>query len=107
MNELPKHISYSSLSTWQECGWRYYLTKMAGVQEKHAVWFTGGSALHKATELYDKSEHKDFPNLETLWNHDWFEQVKEDEEANGGGFIFGLPDYTLPEFRERLEKKGK
>lgn len=83
MIEMPKHISYSSLSTWQECGWRYYLTKMAGVQEKHAVWFTGGSAVHKATELYDKSEGKDFANLEDLWNHAWFEQVKEDEEANG------------------------
>ena len=34
-------------------------------------------------------------------------EISQDEEAIGGGFIFGLPDYTLPEFRERLEKKGK
>ena len=25
--------------------------------------------------------------------------LSQDEEANGGGFMFGLPDYTLPEFR--------
>jgi hypothetical protein len=26
--------------------------------------------------------------------------VSQDEEGNGGGFLFGLPDYTLPEFRK-------
>jgi hypothetical protein len=25
--------------------------------------------------------------------------LSQDEEGNGGGFMFGLPDYTLPEFR--------
>ena len=53
MNNLPEHISYSSFSTWQECGWKYKLTKVDQVGEGHAVWFTGGSALHKATEYYD------------------------------------------------------
>ena len=28
--------------------------------------------------------------------------LSQDEEANGGGFMFGLPDYTLPEFRKDL-----
>ena len=27
-------------------------------------------------------------------------EISQDEEGNGGGFIFGLPDYTLPEFRK-------
>ena len=44
MNTLPQHISYSAFSTYQECGWKYRLTKMEDVPEKHAVWFTGGSA---------------------------------------------------------------
>lgn len=26
--------------------------------------------------------------------------LSQDEEGNGGGFMFGLPDYTLPEFRK-------
>jgi hypothetical protein len=30
--------------------------------------------------------------------------VSQDEEGNGGGFLFGLPDYTLPEFRRLTEK---
>lgn len=26
--------------------------------------------------------------------------LSQDEEGNGGGFLFGLPDFTLPEFSE-------
>ncbi len=89
MNQLPKHISYSSFTTWQECGWKYYLQKVEGVQEAHAVWFTGGSAVHKATEYFDLENPKitdvslSSLYLDTVWNRAWFEQVKTDEEING------------------------
>ena len=33
-------------------------------------------------------------------------EVSKDPEGNGGGFLFGLPDFTLPEFRENL-MRGK
>lgn len=79
MNQLPEHISYSSFTTWQECGWKYYLTKAEGVQEAHAVWFTGGSAVHKATEVYDLEGG----DAESIWNKVWFDQVAEDEALNG------------------------
>jgi hypothetical protein len=80
MSKLPEHISYSSFNTWLECGWKYKLTKMLEVPEKHAVWFTGGSAVHKATEYYDQGVSTD---IDTVWNKAWFEQVKEDEELHG------------------------
>jgi hypothetical protein len=83
MSELPKHISYSSLSTWQECGWKYYLTKVEDAQEAHAVWFTGGTAVHKATELWDLQTPGDIPNAEMLWNKVWYDQVAEDEGLHG------------------------
>ena len=82
MTTLPQHVSYSALGTFLECGWKYNLTKLQGVQEGHAVWFTGGSAVHKATELYDLNPLK-YSTLEELWNEAWFQQVKEDEEING------------------------
>jgi hypothetical protein len=66
MSELPKHISYSSFNTWLECGWKYNLTKLHDVPEKYAVWFTGGSAVHKATERYDKL---DFGKATTMMNY--------------------------------------
>jgi len=79
MTELSKHISYSSLGTYLECGWKYNLTKIQGVPEKHAVWFTGGSAVHRATEMWDLN-----PNAaEFIWNDAWYKQVKEDEELHG------------------------
>jgi hypothetical protein len=79
MNELPKHVSYSALNTYQECGWKYNLTKIQDVPEKHAVWFTGGSAVHKATEMWDLNPG----DVEIIWNKAWHNQVKEDEELNG------------------------
>ncbi len=85
MNKLPEHISYSSFTTWQDCGWKYYLTKVEGIQEGHAVWFTGGSALHLATEYYDKAGNitQDDAYLDEVWNKAWFETVEADEAANG------------------------
>jgi hypothetical protein len=53
-SNLPSHISYSSLTTWLDCGWKYYLSRVTEEQELPAWYFVGGSALHKATEVYDK-----------------------------------------------------
>lgn len=51
--ELPQHISYSSLTTWLSCGHLYLLTRIMQVEEEPSAWLYGGKALHKATELYD------------------------------------------------------
>lgn len=81
---LPKHISYSSFTTWLECGWKYYLTKIEEVPEKHAVWFTGGSAVHKATELFDTQDGLgSFETIDELWNDVWHKQILEDENQYG------------------------
>ena len=80
VRKLPEHISYSSLGTYLECGWKYNLTKIEEVPEKHAVWFTGGSAVHKATEIYDLGSND---SLEVIWNRAWNEQVLEDESVYG------------------------
>jgi hypothetical protein len=52
--ELPKHISYSSLTTWLSCGHLYLLTRIMQVDEEPSAWLFGGKALHTATELYDR-----------------------------------------------------
>ena len=85
MNKLPEHISYSSFSTYQECGYKYKLTKILDAPEPHAVWFTGGSAVHLATEYYDQANSlsMDTGFLDEIWNKAWFETVATDEEAHG------------------------
>lgn len=47
---LPEHISHSQLSTWLECGKRYYFEKVSRLPQTPAWWFVGGSALHSASE---------------------------------------------------------
>lgn len=83
LDNLPKHISYSSFNTWVECGWKYNLTKVEGVKGDHAVWFTGGSAVHKATEIWDTLGLNGFDNIDAMWNDVWYKQILEDENANG------------------------
>jgi ATP-dependent helicase/DNAse subunit B len=50
---LPEHMSYSALMTYIDCGYMYYLSRLLAIPEKPAVWSVGGSAFHRATELWD------------------------------------------------------
>lgn len=52
-DELPDHISYSSLTDYLACGYMYYLSRVKQVKEIPAWWLFGGVAVHKASELYD------------------------------------------------------
>lgn len=85
MSKLPEHISYSAFNTYLECGHKYKLTKIYDVQEAHAVWFTGGTAVHLATEYYDQADtlNTDSGFLDEIWNKAWFETIAADEEING------------------------
>lgn len=73
------------MSTWLDCGYKYQLTKMNSLQESHSVWFTGGTAVHLATEYYDLEGQltMDSAYLDNIWNKAWFETVARDEEAHG------------------------
>jgi hypothetical protein len=52
--ELPAHVSYSALTTDLDCGWKYYLTRVEKLIEQPTWYLAGGSAVHTATEMYDK-----------------------------------------------------
>lgn len=70
------------------------------------------SALNGATIIKfigtdeDEFGGKGFPMfLAKLSNGETVELVlSQDPEGNGGGFMFGLPDFTLPEYRNLTEK---
>lgn len=51
--EIPEHISYSALTTYIDCGYMYYLSRLLAIPEEPSVWSVGGSAFHRATELWD------------------------------------------------------
>ena len=75
--EIPAHISYSAMSTYIDCGQKYYLTRLAKVKETPAWYFAGGTAVHTASEQYDKAlaEGSEVPNTNL------FRTVFEDEVA--------------------------
>ena len=50
---LPEHISYSAFTTYVDCGYQYYLGRLMHMPEEPSVWSVGGSAFHRATELWD------------------------------------------------------
>lgn len=53
-HQIPEHVSYSSLTEWLSCGWRYYMSRIKQEKEQPAWWFYGGTAVHAATEKYDR-----------------------------------------------------
>jgi len=55
---VPEHTSYSSLTTWLSCGYKYYLSRIVQVEEQPSTWAIGGSAVHRATEVYDREDWK-------------------------------------------------
>ncbi len=58
MNQLPPHRSYSQLTTWQSCPQKYFLSKVAMVPEKPAVYLAAGSAVHSMIEWLNHEFYK-------------------------------------------------
>jgi RecB family exonuclease len=53
--ELPRHLSFSQVSNLLQCGERFRLTRVWGIQEQPGWALIGGSAVHEWTELFDKN----------------------------------------------------
>ena len=65
---VPPHFSYSSLSSYLQCGERYRLEKIEKVPEIPSWWFVGGSAFHAVSEIYDLEPEKfGKSGLDQLW----------------------------------------
>jgi putative RecB family exonuclease len=52
------YISHSAMSTWLNCGWSYYLSRIQKVPENPSYWLVGGKSVHECTEWYDRMEPK-------------------------------------------------
>lgn len=58
MSDLIR-LSYSGFSTLLDCGEKFRLTRIDQVEEEPAWYLIGGSAVHAATELYDRGLWKE------------------------------------------------
>jgi RecB family exonuclease len=52
--ERRRTRSYSQLSEFHQCSWRFYLRRFLKVKEQPSVWTAGGNAFHKTTEMFDE-----------------------------------------------------
>lgn len=59
----PKQRSFSQLSSFSECSYRYYLQRVARVPVMQAAWFPGGRAFHSTTEWLDREIFRANPVL--------------------------------------------
>lgn len=73
---LPRHLSYSQVSTYNKCGEQFRLERLAGAPARPGWALPGGSAVHAATEEYDRALHAGTPLTD-----DW--QTLFDEHFNG------------------------
>lgn len=49
----PRHLSFSTADGYKSCGTRFYLQKIARVEQRPGVAGTAGNAFHEATEDID------------------------------------------------------
>lgn len=67
-------LSYSSYSTFLECGEKYRLTRIHRVDQEQSFWLVGGSAFHEASEAFDRGDSRGLP---VLWQEAWQRQLAE------------------------------
>lgn len=74
------YLSHSSMTSWLDCGERFFLERIARVPQQMSWWLVGGSAFHTATEWLDTGRETDLNNA---WSFAWQQQWDKDITANG------------------------
>ena len=81
------YISHSAMSTWLNCGWSYYLSRIQNVPQNPSYWLVGGKALHELTEIYDALPLGSPFDSTAVFNQRWNENYKQAD--NGMPFRAG------------------
>ena len=100
----PTYTSYSQITTYAECGEKYRLTRIVGMEEGQAWWNAGGTAVHTATERLDNKWWEagcDTSVLQTIAQGDFQEEFNKalDEEIEG----WDLSDESIRSSRGQKE----
>lgn len=64
------------MSTWLNCGWSFYLTRVQKIQENPSYWLVGGKSLHEGTEIYDALEPGAAFDSRAVFEQRWAENYK-------------------------------
>lgn len=78
-----KHLSYSGKHTHEDCPKQYELSYITGAPKQGAVWFVGGSAVHRTTELYDMlAQPGTDVDLPSIWKQAFNETLDKAKEQD-------------------------
>jgi len=80
MKTGKNYVSHSSLSTWLQCGWSFYLSRIQRVEEAPSWWLVGGKAVHEATEYYDLNGSEGF-NSASVFMEAWTRNLPDNLSA--------------------------
>jgi putative RecB family exonuclease len=75
------YVSHSAMTTWLNCGWNYYLSRVQNVAENPSYWLVGGKSVHTCTEIYDLGDYIGDFNPQEVFLNQW---NKEYELSNNG-----------------------
>lgn len=82
------YVSHSAMSTWLNCGWQYYLSRIQNVPEAPSWWLVGGKAVHESTEEYDLRPDLNAPfNTTEVFEKYW--KINFEQSDNGMTFRAG------------------
>lgn len=77
---VPGHFSYSSLSSYLQCGQRWFLEKIAKVPEIPSWWFVGGRAVHTVTEAWEVDPGQAIFDVDESWQMVFNAEVEAQKE---------------------------
>ena len=75
------YVSHSAMTTWLNCGWNYYLSRIQNVPENPSYWLVGGKSVHTASEIYDLGSYIGEFNATEVFLKEW---NKEYEACQNG-----------------------
>ena len=84
------HLSYSSLTSWLDCGERFRLERVMSAPQTNAWWFLGGDTVHRATEQADKENITDPQAGAELFDAIWqvaISKLDPNETLKAGGRV--------------------
>lgn len=105
--QQPRARSFSQLSSFTECSYRYYLERVKQVPTVQAVWFPAGRAYHATTEWFDREHFAGHPvllqagrhKLAQVWADEFGREVelaREKEPDLSKWFTAGKPTAEKP-----------
>ena len=92
------YLSFSSLSSYADCGERFYWERVKSVHTEKGWWLVAGTAFHLATEWLDEGRALT-PNK--AWHEAWTQTLAKEEETptkTGGRATKQWPNKETPDY---------